>query len=107
MPGRRAESPDCFSGEFQYFYTTFYEEFDKILADRKITDLTMDRIEFAEGGLLSDQRTYLRMQRERLVFDVCTAPIWHWLLLFLPNSPVAGHSKTLACAGTLDRVKRA
>jgi hypothetical protein len=34
----------------------------------------MSRIEFSEGGLLSDKREYLRMSRERLVFDVCAAP---------------------------------
>ncbi len=59
---------------FNYPPKVFYEELEKILTDRKIPDLTMDRIEFAEGGLLSDQRSYLRMQRERLVFDVCAAP---------------------------------
>ena len=59
---------------FNYPPQTFYDELEKALAERKIPDLTMERIEFAEGGLLSDQRTYLRMQRERLIFDVCAAP---------------------------------
>lgn len=34
----------------------------------------MERVEFSEGGLLSAKRTYLRMTRERLVFDICAAP---------------------------------
>lgn len=59
---------------FNYPPQTFYDELEKVLAERKIPDLTMARIEFAEGGLLSNQRTYLRMQRERLIFDVCAAP---------------------------------
>jgi hypothetical protein len=59
---------------FNYSPKTFYEELEKTLAERKIPDLTMDRVEFAEGGLLSAERTYLRMQRERLLFDVCAAP---------------------------------
>ena len=36
--------------------------------------LEISRVEFSEGGLFSDKRTYLRMTRERLVFDVCAAP---------------------------------
>lgn len=36
--------------------------------------MEMSEIEFAEGGLLSEKRVYLRMIRERLVFDVCAAP---------------------------------
>lgn len=60
--------------KFNYPPQTFYDELQQALAERKIPDLTMERIEFGEGGLLSDQRTYLRMQRERLVFDVCAAP---------------------------------
>lgn len=59
---------------FNYSPKTFYEELEKILTERKIPDLTMERIEYAEGGLLSAKRTYLRLQRERLVFDVCAAP---------------------------------
>ena len=34
----------------------------------------MRRVDFSEGGLLSADRSYLRMQRENLVFDVCAAP---------------------------------
>jgi hypothetical protein len=34
----------------------------------------MSRVEFAEGGMLSAKREYLRMTRERLVFDICAAP---------------------------------
>lgn len=59
---------------FNYSPKVFYEELEKMLAEKKIPDLTMERVEFGEGGLLSDQRTYLRMQRERLLFDVCAAP---------------------------------
>jgi hypothetical protein len=40
----------------------------------KIPDLERIRVDFAEGGMLSDRRVYLRLIRERLVFDVCAAP---------------------------------
>jgi hypothetical protein len=52
----------------------FYSSIEAELKARYVPGLTMTRVEFAEGGLLSDKRTYLRMIRERLVFDVCAAP---------------------------------
>lgn len=52
----------------------FYSAVEKELDQRKIPKMEMSRIDFAEGGLLSDKRTYLRMIRERLAFDTCAAP---------------------------------
>jgi hypothetical protein len=52
----------------------FYEAVEKQLAARKIPSMKMSRVEYAEGGLLSDKRIYLRMIRERLAFDMCAAP---------------------------------
>lgn len=94
---------------FNYSPKTFYDELEKVLAERKIPDLTMDRFEYAEGGLLSGERTYLRMQRERLTFDVCAAPfgtgyffscrtvqlpvkvkLWHLVVLYLVFASVWG-----------------
>lgn len=52
----------------------FYGSVEKELKAREVPGMEMSRVEFAEGGILSDKRTYLRMIRERLVFDVCAAP---------------------------------
>jgi hypothetical protein len=52
----------------------FYEAIEKELKDRQVPGLEISRVEFFEGGLLSGKREYLRMTRERLVFDVCAAP---------------------------------
>jgi len=52
----------------------FYAAIEKALADRKIPGLSVTRQEFAEGGLLSDQRIYLRLLRERLAIVACAAP---------------------------------
>lgn len=52
----------------------FYAEVEKELHTRQVPGLEMTRVDFSEGGLLSDKRTYLRMLRERLVFDICAAP---------------------------------
>jgi hypothetical protein len=59
---------------FQCSSDEFYAEIEKELAARRVPGLAMSRVDFAEGGLLSDKRVYLRMLRERLVFDVCAAP---------------------------------
>src|ERR1017187_1933844 len=52
----------------------FYTAVEKELNEQKVPGLEISRVDFAEGGLLSDKRTYLRMTRERLVFDICGAP---------------------------------
>ena len=52
----------------------FYASIEAELKAREVPGLEMSRVEFAEGGLLSAKRVYLRMTRERLVFDVCSAP---------------------------------
>lgn len=52
----------------------FYESVERELKARTVPGLELSRVEFAEGGVLSDRRLYLRMVRERLVFDVCAAP---------------------------------
>lgn len=52
----------------------FYGAVEKELTTRKIPGLEISRVEYAEGGLLSDRRTYLRMIRERLAFDTCASP---------------------------------
>ena len=52
----------------------FYSAVEKALADHKVPRLDVSRVDYAEGGLLSEKRVYLRMLRERLAFDLCAAP---------------------------------
>ena len=52
----------------------FYEAIEKELKERQVPGLDIAYVDFAEGGVLSAKREYLRMTRERLVFDVCAAP---------------------------------
>jgi hypothetical protein len=52
----------------------FYAAVETKLAELKIPSMEISRVEFAEGGLLSDQRTYLRLMRERFAIDTCAAP---------------------------------
>jgi hypothetical protein len=52
----------------------FYAAVEGELARRQVPGLDMSRVDFSEGGILSANREYLRMSRERLVFDICAAP---------------------------------
>ena len=63
-------SADGFSIPPQEFYTAV----ENHLADYKLPSTEAVRHEFAEGGLLSDQRTYLRFMRERFAVETCAAP---------------------------------
>ena len=62
-----ADSLGVSSGEF-------YAAIEEQVALRKIPSIKVSRTRFAEGGLLSDQRIYLRLMRERLAIDTCAAP---------------------------------
>lgn len=60
--------------DFRISTREFYSAIEKELDERKVPDLQIARVEFAEGGLLSSQRQYLRLRRERLILDICSAP---------------------------------
>jgi hypothetical protein len=60
--------------DFRISTQEFYAAIEEELAERKVPDLEISRVVFAEGGILSAQRQYLRLRRERLVFDICSAP---------------------------------
>lgn len=52
----------------------FYAAVENELQERQVPGLEIHHVDFAEGGVLSQKREYLRMTRERLVFDICAAP---------------------------------
>jgi hypothetical protein len=60
--------------DFRISTQDFYKAIEDELQQRQVPALEVSRVEFAEGGWLSAQRQYLRLQREWLVFDVCAAP---------------------------------
>lgn len=62
---------------FEDFSTSpleFYALVEEAVARREIPDVTISRVEWKERGLLSDRRTYLRLCRGNLMFDICAAP---------------------------------
>src|SRR5450432_3330663 len=52
----------------------FYDGIEKELKEQEVPGLEMFHVDFAEGGVMSNKREYLRLTRERLVFDICAAP---------------------------------
>ena len=73
----------------------FYAQVEGAVAKRSIPNLVNERIEYSEGGALSDKRQYLRVRRHRDVFDICGAPFGNgfffswWLAELRPSFPSA------------------
>ena len=59
---------------FQYSAQDYYAQLEQALQPHQIPDVSVSRIEYREGGVFSAKRVYLRIQRDRLVFDICGAP---------------------------------
>lgn len=64
----------AFDDKLNYPPQEFYDAIAKELEVRKVPGLQISREEFAEGGLLSEKRIYLRFFRERLAIYTCAAP---------------------------------
>lgn len=59
--------------DFQTSTSEFYEAIRQELTERGVPGMEVSTVLFPEGGALSARREYLRLRRERLVFDVCSA----------------------------------
>jgi hypothetical protein len=64
----------AFHDNFSFPPQDFFDAIQKELAARKIPGMEISHEEFAEGGMLSDKRIYLRLFRERLALYTCAAP---------------------------------
>ena len=59
--------------DFETSTSEFYDAIERELEARKLTGLDISRVDIREGGILSPKREYLRMHREQLFFEVCSA----------------------------------
>jgi len=64
----------AFHDTLDYPPQEFYQAIEKELEARKVPGMEISKEEFAEGGLLSEKRIYLRFFRERLAIYTCAAP---------------------------------
>lgn len=51
-----------------------YGAIEEAIRSRNLPDVSVQRVFYREGGLLSPKRSYLRAIRKELIFDVCIAP---------------------------------
>ena len=51
-----------------------YKAIESEIAEKQLPDIEVSRVFFREGGLLSANREYLRVRRERFAYLVCAAP---------------------------------
>lgn len=59
---------------FQLPVKEFYANVEEAIRERQIPGLEILRVPFLESTLLSHRREYLRVIRDRQVFDICAAP---------------------------------
>ncbi|HZS09331.1 MAG TPA: hypothetical protein VFD58_31140 [Blastocatellia bacterium] len=59
---------------FNYSVHDYYTAVGAALEQRQIPEAANSHVDWKEGGLFSSKRTYLRVQRDRYVFDICAAP---------------------------------
>lgn len=67
----------------------FYGLVEEAIRRREVPNARLSRVAWREGGVISAEREYLRVSRERLNFDICAAPFgtgffFSWWLARLP-----------------------
>jgi|SRR6185437_2834598 len=85
----------------------YYKSLEMALQARGVTGLSIDRVEWNEGGVLTATRTYLRVSYRHFVFDISAFPFgtdfyfsW-WLGKRIPNLAVLGCGALIAAAVAL------
>jgi len=77
---------------FEDFSTStqeFYRAVEESVRSRNLPEVEVSRMLFNEGGIGTAQREYLRVQRKRVAFDICSAPygnghFFSWWLARIP-----------------------
>lgn len=75
--------------EFSTSTQDFYHAVEDAIYRRYPPGIEISRVLFNEGGIASAQREYLRVQRKRVAFDICSAPygnghFFSWWLARIP-----------------------
>jgi hypothetical protein len=52
----------------------FYQQVTAAVEAREVPGVSMRTVEFHEGGIQTDKREYLRIERGDLIYDLCAAP---------------------------------
>lgn len=59
---------------FTYSPQDFYTSAEQAITAKNVPGLSFDRINHWQKGILGEQREYLRIIREKYIFDICAAP---------------------------------
>ena len=89
--------------EFQTSALDFYTAVEEAVKRREAPDLEFSHVDWKEKGILSAKRTYLRVKRGRLNFDICAAPygrgyFFSWWLAETPSFAALGYFLLLILA---------
>ena len=74
-------------GGLEHSPKAFFTSLEAAVKEREIPNVDLSRVEHAEGGVLSANREYLRIERKDLYFEICAAPfgrgffVSSWLFL--------------------------
>ena len=60
--------------DFETSTSEFYRVIREALDERRLPDIEVSEMDMPDGGIFSTRRRYLRIRKERLIFDVCSAP---------------------------------
>jgi len=60
--------------KLQFSTQEFYVLVEQIIAERQMPNVKVSRVNYNEGGMLSNKREYLRIVRKEDMFDICAAP---------------------------------
>ena len=68
----------------------FYALLEAAVRVRQVPDIEISQKDYKEGNLLSDRRLYMRIARDRSLFDCCAIPfgtsyLFSYWLLYLPH----------------------
>lgn len=77
---------------------SFYEKVEAAVAERRLPEVSTERVTHKEGGIASANRTYLRVKRGKLSFDICgaqygTGHFFSWWLIEQPPK----HAVLIGC----------
>lgn len=89
--------------DFNTSALAFYDSVEELVKATEAPDLEFSRVEWSEKGIFSAKRTYLRISRGRLNFDICAAPygkgqFFSWWLAETPSYAALGYLVLLGVA---------
>jgi len=81
--------------DLQFSAQEFYSSVERIIKEREIPDVKIERVTFTEGKLFGIRRECLRIKRNQYIFDICAAPFGKGFFISWYLGESAGFMKDL------------